>query len=174
MIAQQILEPYEVLGIYMEATGVPGTKIGPAIGKGKSYWGQWKSKVKQVENLHKRGAYRAVMQEALKQISDRIMASAADVGKVLDEEILPSLSVLRQVRDNPEEKAGDRMKAALAFIDRAPSGPRKREEGGNVRTVIQIPIKQLEGIKQALIEDGEEDTVKLLEEGKDFNVENDG
>jgi hypothetical protein len=105
----------------------------------------------------------------IRQIANRVTQDAADATMLFDQEIRPSVATLIEVRDDPFGKGGDRVKAALGLLDRAPSAPRAKETK-EVQRFLLIPISQMRAIKAALSDEGEGEMIELVE-GRDFTAE---
>jgi hypothetical protein len=110
--------------------------------------------------------YQETVRRTVAVIAKRVVDGAVDVEELFNNEIRPSVETLVEVRDNPFEKAGDRVKAANSLIDHAPKAPAKKVESRN-ETILRIPVQQMQTMRQALIEEGQNDLVELLE-GRDF------
>jgi len=113
--------------------------------------------------------YQFLVKDMLRQIANRVTQDAADATMLFDQEIRPSVATLIEVRDDPFGKGGDRVKAALGLLDRAPSAPRAKETK-EVQRVLSIPISQMRAIKAALSDEGEGEMIELVE-GRDFTAE---
>ena len=119
---------------------------------GKSAFWVWKTR--------KLPEYQDFVDGLLLEMRQKFLDNASTVEDLFDAEVRPSIDVIRGVRDDLDEKGDTRVKAALAFIDRAPSSPKAKQEIPDKQVIINIPIKQLETMKTAFEEEGE---TKLLE-----------
>ncbi len=113
-------------------------------------------------------AFRMVKAQATREISERVMDSAADYGELFDSEIVKSFSTLVEVRDDPLEKGDTRIRSAMGMLDRAPSSPKVvRENKVEQKTIIQIPVQHLKALEMAASDIQDAEIIEMLEDGRD-------
>lgn len=143
----------ELQAAMMDACGVRPGIIGKKLGKGTNW----------VSTLRGRNEnYRRTVQSFYGLIAQKIVQDAGDVKELFNGQIRASARTLIEIRDSAWAKDADRIKAALAFLDRAPEAPKATEQR-DVRTqVIQIPIEVMEGMREVLVEDKGEGNLEIL------------
>jgi hypothetical protein len=126
-----------------------------------------------VWRLKQREEYRELVGEFHAEIARKYVENSTDMVGLFNEQIGPSVATMIEIRDNRGEKAGDRLKASKEFLDRAPEAPKARREMESQGIVISIPISTMDGMKQALLEEGTKEDKEILElvEGKDWEEE---
>jgi len=125
--------------------------------------------------LRGRPEYQDQVRAILQVIANQMVRAAGGIAEAFNQEILPSIATLREIRDNAFEKAGDRIKASTVLIDHAPEAPRAGSAVDDSRTLrISFPVQQIKNLEKALLDEDEGDLVELLK-GRDFDeVPNEG
>jgi hypothetical protein len=150
---------------WLDAMGLPVQEIEFSLGRPAGY----------VIGLRALPDYREFIRRCLQVKARAIVNGTTDIGEMFDGQIAPSAATLIEVRDNPFSKGGDRIKAATEFLNRAPAAPKSSKEVNENRTVIVLPVSELQNMQRALIEEGtveDIETVNLLE-GVDYSVGDD-
>jgi len=131
-----------------------------------------------VINLRRVADYQILLQRCRAYITSKKIAATQNPEELFNQQIGPSVQALIEVRDNPLSKGGDRIKASIAFLDRAPKAPKVRKEVDERHLVISLPLSDLQNMQQALIEEGsiEDKEIYDLLENKDYamSTENSG
>lgn len=84
-----------------------------------------------------------------------------------------SEQILNDATDDIDRRHGTATTNIIKDVmDRAPNSPKSRKfiEGTQAQLIIQLGMKAVEGIKEALSDVGDEDVVELIE-GPDYNTE---
>ena len=103
-------------------------------------------------------AYREFVRRCVKFFASRVVRqSDGRVTELFNSQIEPSVAALIEVRDNPYSKGGDRVKAAVEFLDRAPDAPKSTKQVDERSVRISIPVSELQNMQRALIEEGGEE-----------------
>jgi len=107
--------------------------------------------------------YQRVVREFRQLVSRRIVEEVADIDDLFNRQIGPSAATLIEVRDNTWAKDGDRLKAALAILDRAPKAPKATNQTISAGMSIQIPISAMREMVGVLGETGAAGDRELIE-----------
>lgn len=152
MVEISTLKASHLLVAYMEAGGQSYVAIKNRLKKSDT----WLTHVRQSPE------YTEALTMAKRDIADRLVAQAVDLGQKLDDESENSVNTIIEIRDTDQELGSTRLKAAVEILDRAPNAPKKRTETyTEQRTIIQLPIQSLDYMRAAL-EDCEE--AEVIEE----------
>lgn len=89
------------------------------------------------------------------------MCEGVGIEELFNAQVRPSARTLIEIRDNPFKKAGDRIKAAVEFLDRAPDAPKVQKLQEERKIVINLPVGELRNMQQALIEQGTEEDLEI-------------
>lgn len=147
-----VLDPMGRLAAWMEALHVPAAEIDVRCGMPAGY----------VVMLRMDGDYRRMVRKCVRFLAEKaIEGKSGDVLGLFNEQIMPSVVTLMEVRDNPFSKDGDRVKAAVEFLDRAPDAPKVTKQTDERKVVITIPMRDLENMQKALMEEGSEEDVRI-------------
>ena len=151
--ANSTLTNAQLQAALLDACGVPANAIAAKLGKGNQY----------VYNLRfQNDEYRRVVQEFGLLVARRIVDEVTDVDELFNRQIGPSAATLIAVRDSPFAKDADRIKASLAFLDRASKAPKATANSEVRSTVIQIPLSSMREMRKVLGETGRVDDRELL------------
>ncbi len=95
------------------------------------------------------------------------------IDEIFNDQILPSVTTLIELRDNPYMKGGVRLKAAQTFLDRAPEAPKSTRNVEERSLKLTIPAQEALEMLRALKDSGSRDDLDLIElmEGKGFTTE---
>jgi len=159
-IAEELDEWEQKVG-WLDAGGMPIWAIEKALGL----------QVGTVMTLRAKTEYRDFVLRCIRvKVESEVVKAGDDIEGLLNNEIGRDVAALMEVRDNPFEKGANRIRAAESLMDRAPKAPKAKREVEEKRTIIQIPIGELQTMKQALIEEGTGEDREVLElmEGVDF------
>ena len=121
--------------------------------------------------------YHIMIERCIHMVAERIVCDAEDIDELFDSQVRPSTQALIEVRDNPFTKAGDRIKAATEFLNRAQAAPKAKQITEDRRIIVNLPLSELKNMQKALQEHGEPEDIEVFEllEGEGFNnVTNDG
>lgn len=122
-------------------------------------------------------AYRDFVQVCVRERSRAIIFSGnEDPEDVLNDQVLDNIATMVEIRDNPFEKGQTRMKAAQDLLDRAPKAPKAKREVEERKTIISIPINELQIMQRALIEEGTDEDKEIIDllKGIDYKEGRDG
>ncbi len=147
----------------MDASGLKPQEIADQIGISKSY----------VYGMRMNEDYREAVGDYHQLIARKYVEGATDIVGMFNEQIGPSVATMIEVRDNRNNKPGDRLKASKEFLDRAPEAPKARRDREAESLVISIPVSTMEGMKRALLEEGTREDREILElvEGEGWKEE---
>lgn len=153
-----------IVAAQMEAFGFPITDIERTVGLLPGA----------VISMRSDARYRELVERFLTVRARNIVNNAPDVETLFNDEIRPSVAALIEVRDNRFSRGGDRIKAAVEFLNRAPKAPKVQQVQQAPRTVIVLPARDFGLMKQALLEEGTPDDAETLEllRGRDFSDAN--
>jgi len=129
----------------LDACGAPPAAISAKLGKGEQY-------VYQLRYTNEE--YKRVVGEFGRVVAQRIVDEVSDVDELFNRQIGPSAACLISVRDSPFAKDADRIKASLAFLDRASRAPKATANSEVRSTVIQIPLASMREMRKVLGETG--------------------
>jgi len=138
----------------LDACGVRPKEISAKLGLGEQYVYQ-----KRWQNAE----YKRVVMEFRQLVSRRIVDEVSDIDDLFNRQIGPSAATLIEVRDNTWAKDGDRLKAALAILDRAPKAPKATNQVVSAGMSIQIPISSMKEMVGVLGETGAAGDRELIE-----------
>ena len=137
----------------LDACGAPPGAIAEKLGKGPQYVYQLR---------YTNDEYKRVVQEFGRLVANRIVDEVVDVDELFNRQIGPSAATLIAVRDDPFSKDADKIKASLAFLDRASRAPKATQNSEVRSTVIQIPLASMREMRKVLGETGRVDDRELL------------
>ena len=165
LLQDLMLEPEQQLAAWMEAEGIEPFEIDVQIGQSAGFTISQRESRSYLEAVRRLVVWKAEV-EADEQVA------RGGIEELYNAQIVPSAKVLMSIRDNPLERAKDRIAAAKEFLDKAREAPKKQREEGDGRTVIVLPVTELKGMQQALIESGEVEDREVYEllEGEDYCV----
>lgn len=146
------LNPTEMQAALLDACAVKPAEISARLGLGEQYVYQ-----KRWNNPE----YKRVVMEFRQLISRRIVDEVSDIDDLFNRQIGPSAATLIEVRDNTWAKDGDRLKAALAILDRAPKAPKATQQTISAGMTVQIPISAMREMVGVLGETGSAADVEL-------------
>ena len=128
-----------------------------------------------VMTLRRTPDYQILLMRCISYVTRKRTGSARNPEELFNNEIVASAQALIEVRDSPFSKGGERIKAAVAFLDRAPKAPKVRKEIDERSIVISIPLSELQNMQQALLEEGsgEDNAIHDLLKGTDYTIEED-
>jgi hypothetical protein len=107
--------------------------------------------------------YPSVVRQLGGIVAKRIVTQVSDIDELFNGQIRDSAATLIQIRDNDWAKDSDRIKASLAFLDRAPKAPKVTRNEISQVTTIQIPLSSMAAMQQALEEDRGSEGAEILE-----------
>ena len=84
-----------------------------------------------------------------------------EIEELFNNQVRPSARTLIEVRDNPFEKAGDRIKASVEFLDRAKEAPKTQRVQEERGVVLHLPVGELRNMQQALLEQGTKEDLEI-------------
>jgi len=151
---ESTLTPLEMQVALLDACGVRPKDIHERFGLADQYVYQkrWAG-----------GEYKRVVMEFRQLVSRRIVDEVSDIDDLFNRQIGPSAATLIEVRDNTWAKDGDRLKAALAILDRAPKAPKATSQTISAGMSIQIPISSMREMVGVLGETGSVEDQELIE-----------
>lgn len=151
---ESTLQPFQMQIALLDACGVKPAAIQARFGLGSQY----------VYNIRfQNSEYRRVVMEFRRLISRKIVEEVSDIDELFNRQIEPSAATLIEVRDNTWAKDGDRIKAALAILDRAPKAPKATQQVESRSLSVQIPISAMKEMKGVLSETGLREDRELIE-----------
>jgi hypothetical protein len=121
--------------------------------------------------------YRRVVSQLHSLVAIRIVDHVSNVDDLFNMQIGPSAATLISIRDNLWAKDSDRIKASLAFLDRATKAPKAQQISENRSVVINLPVKVMEEMRVALEQEGSQESIDVikmmdgLEKGEKFEGE---
>lgn len=129
-----------------------------------------------IYHLRNEPEYREMVGRCSRFIARQTVRQAASIPELFNGQIMPSAATLIEIRDNPYSKGSDRIKAASEFLDRAPDAPKARHEVEERKTVIMLPLQELQNMQQALLEEGTAEDIETYEliRGQDYNMVENG
>lgn len=151
----------EYLGVaWMTAVGLTDGEIEHFLKRPPGY----------VATLRSKTDFRLILKRCIEIKAHSEVERARDPEELFNDQILDSVKALIQLRDDPFGTPTARLKAALAFLDRAPKAPKARKEVEQHKTVIALPVGALRGMQQALIDEGTPQDLEIVEllEGRDY------
>ena len=98
--------------------------------------------------------YRKVLQQLHAEVAKCVVDQFADAADLFNQQIGPSAQTLIEVRDDPFASESARIKASLAFLDRAPRAPKATQQTDVRQMVISFPVRTMQEMQQALMEEG--------------------
>jgi hypothetical protein len=136
---------------HMAAKGVPLAQIAYEVGL----------KNATISNLLRSPESIARVEDINSQIRAQMISEAATIGEQFDEEAPHAFKSLKTLNRGETEDVeypvphAVRLQAATQILDRAPSVPSRKGEGGDARHLhIHLPEKQFQNAQQALIDIG--------------------
>jgi hypothetical protein len=151
--ADSSLSNAQLQAALLDACGAPPLAIAEKLGKGSQYVYQLR---------YTNDEYKRVVGEFGRVVANRIVEEVADVDELFNRQIGPSAATLIAVRDSPFAKDADKIKASLAFLDRASKAPKATSNSEVRATVIQIPLAAMREMRKVLTETGEAGDQELL------------
>jgi len=114
-----------------------------------------------VYSIRANPVYQSMLKACLKmKASLQIAAYEGDIEGLFNDQIGPSVATLIEIRDNPTARETARLRAAEQFLDRASKAPKVKTEVNEHRTVITLPISEMQNMQRALLEAGGEDALE--------------
>lgn len=152
----------------LDACGAPPVAIAKKFGKANNY-------VYQLRAVN--AEYKRVVQEFYRAVSRKVVDEITNVDELFNRQIGPSAACLMEIRDNVWAKDADRIKASLAFLDRASKAPKATANVESRSMIVQIPLSAMKEMRGVLGETGDRADIELLEmfavEGGEFELEED-
>lgn len=117
--------------------------------------------------------YREMTRRCGRLVAEQTVSNADNVEDLFNSQIKPSARALIEVRDDPFAKGGDKIKAATEFLNRAKDAPKAQQIAVETKTVIALPVSELQNMQRALIEEGSKEDLEVYDllKGRDFKVE---
>jgi hypothetical protein len=138
----------------LDACGAPPAAIAKKFGKANNYIYQLRATNPE---------YKRVVQEFYQVVSRKVVDEVTNIDELFNAQIGPSAACLMEVRDNIWAKDADRIKASLAFLDRASKAPKATASVESRSMIIQIPVSTMREMRGVLGETGEGVDRELLE-----------
>lgn len=138
----------------LEACGARPKEIAYKMGKGEKYVYQLR---------YSNDNYREVVRELHSLIASRIVGGAEDINSLFNSQIGPSVRTLMDIRDDLFAKDENRIKASLAFLDRAPDAPKATQNRESKSVTLSFPVTAMKNMRDALKESGMEEELGLLD-----------
>lgn len=100
-------------------------------------------------------SYQMMLKTCLKMRAGlQVAAYNGDIERLFNDQIGPSVAALMEIRDNPTARETARLRAAEQFLDRASKAPKVKTEINEHRTVITLPLAEMQNMQRALLEAG--------------------
>lgn len=153
--APTTLSPRDQMIAYMEAAGMPPREVSQRVGL--SY--------QRVYVIRQTADYQTFLTDLKREIREKVVDNASKLVETFNEEAMPAFETLQKLHKDAENE-NVRLGAANSILDRAPDAPKVNKNTGTVdaRTILQLPVRTIEGMNQALTEVGEAEIVELYEE----------
>lgn len=135
----------QLIAALLESCGAKPKEISQRLGKSEQYVYQLRAT---------NSDYKYIVKQFNSIVAARLVAQVADVDTLFNEQINPSVVTLMEIRDNLFARDGDRIKASLAFLDRASKAPKATAQQEIKQMIIQIPITQMKEMRKVLEEVG--------------------
>lgn len=144
----------QMMAALLEACGAKPKEISRRLGKGDQY----------VYQIRERNPnYPPVVRQLQGLVARRVVSQVSDVNALFNGQIGDSVATLMEIRDNVWAKDENRIRASLAFLDRAPDAPKTTTQVDQRSVSIQIPLSTMQGMQQALEEDRGVEGQEILE-----------
>lgn len=144
----------QLIAALLLASGAKATDVARRLGKNKSY-------------VYQTGYTNPEFKQVVKQlraiVAHRLVDQVSDVSDLFDLQIRPSASTLMGIRDDIFAKDSDRIKASLAFLDRAPRAPKSTQQVDSRSVTVQIPLSDMQNMQQALKDVGDSEDGEIID-----------
>lgn len=143
---------YEVIAL-LEARGLRDREISDATGYNANYI--WRIR-------NETPGYAATVSDFRKEVKERVLDSVANIAEVYNDQVPAMTDNLKELALNGQ-KEGIRLRATQDWLDRAPKAPKRisRNEQAIEHSII-FSVKQIDNMKSALADVGQDDVVDLL------------
>lgn len=151
---QKRLTPRNLLVALLDATGRTTDQIAAKTGYTREV----------IYNIRSSPLYKVEVAEIRKRIEDEAISGVVELPRKFDEEAPEAFNTIKHLHKKAESEPV-RLNAAKDILDRAPNAPKIRQyiEGGGGNVTLQIGVKQMEAINEALDDVDAGDIIELLE-----------